>query len=83
MNTTVTSKGQVTLSKEIRDATGIQPGDEVVVRATTGGVYIQKAGAESAYFKKLQDVARQYPIQGRTDDIMRELRGDPDDDYKK
>ena len=85
MTTTVTSKGQVTLPKKIREAAGIKPGDEVEVRSTaSGGVYIEKPGAASAYRKRLEEVARKYPIKGATtDEIMLELRGDPADDYKK
>ena len=82
---TVTSKGQVMLSKKIRDAAGIKPGDEVEVRNTASGdVYIEKPGAASAYRKPMEEVVRKYPITGATtDEIMLELRGDPADDYKK
>lgn len=90
MNTIVTSKGQVTLSKEIRDAVGIQPGDEVIVRATAlGGVYIEKPRAIDApqtmseYRKKLEALADRRLISGATtDEIMLELRGDPAEDPK-
>lgn len=84
MATTVTSKGQVTLPKKIRDAAGIKPGDKVDVRSTaSGGVYIEKPGAASAYRKKLEEIARKYPILGTTtDEIMLELRGDPAEDPK-
>jgi antitoxin PrlF len=85
MTTTVTSKGQVTLPKKIREAAGIKPGDKVDVRSTaSGGVYIEKPGAASAYRKKLQGLDRTGFIGGATtDEIMLELRGDPADDYKK
>jgi antitoxin PrlF len=81
---TVTSKGQVMLSKKIRQAAGIEPGDEVDVRSTaSGGIYIEKPGAASAYRKRLEEVARKYPITGATtDEIMLELRGDPAEDPK-
>lgn len=83
MNTTVTSKGQVTLPKEIRDAAGIKPGDEVVVRVTaSGGIFIGKSGSDAEYLKKLQEIAKHYPISGTTDEIMLELRGDPSDDFE-
>ncbi|WP_022719977.1 AbrB/MazE/SpoVT family DNA-binding domain-containing protein [Rhodopseudomonas sp. B29] len=83
MGSTVTIKGQVTLPKKVRDAAGIKPGDKVEVRNTaSGGIYIGKSGSEAEYLKKLQALAKRYPIEGNTDDIMRELRGDPADDYK-
>jgi antitoxin PrlF len=85
MATTITSKGQVTLPKKVRDAAGIKPGDKVEVRNTaSGGIYIGRSGSEGEYLKRLQAIAKRYPIRaGTTDEIMLELRGDPADDYKK
>jgi AbrB family looped-hinge helix DNA binding protein len=83
MATTVTVKGQVTLPKKVREAAGIRPGDKVEVRATAaGGVYIEKAGAKDDYKARLKRVAGMHLIEGglTTDEIMRELRGDPDED---
>jgi antitoxin PrlF len=79
---TVTSKGQVMLSKKVREAAGIKPGDEVEVRSTaSGGIYIEKPGAMSAYRKKLDALASRRLIRGATtDEIMIELRGDPAED---
>ena len=81
---TVTSKGQVMLSKKVREAAGIKPGDEVEVRNTaSGGVYIEKPGAASAYRKRLEALAARRLIRGATtDEIMLELRGDPSEDPK-
>lgn len=81
MATTVTVKGQVTLPKSVRDAVGIQPGDRVEVRATaSGSVVIEKPTAESDYRRRLEEVASRNLIQGTTDEIMKELRGDPAED---
>jgi antitoxin PrlF len=81
---TVTSKGQVMLSKKIREAAGIKPGDEVDVRSTaSGGIYIEKPGAASAYRKRLDGLASRRLLDGATtDEIMLELRGDPAEDPK-
>ncbi|WP_225332667.1 AbrB/MazE/SpoVT family DNA-binding domain-containing protein [Halomicrobium urmianum] len=38
----VTSKGQVTIPKEIREELGIDPGDEVAFEPTDGGYEIRK-----------------------------------------
>jgi antitoxin PrlF len=82
MATTVTVKGQVTIPKSVRDAAGIKPGDRVEVRATaSGAVVIEKPGAASDYRDRLYEVARRRPIRGATtDEIMKELRGDPAED---
>lgn len=83
MSTTVTIKGQVTLPKNVRDAAGIKPGDRVEVRATTsGGVYIEKAGRKNNYKERLFAIGQLGLIKGgkSTDEIMRELRGDSDED---
>lgn len=38
----VTTKGQVTIPKKIREEMGIEPGDEVVFEPTDGGYAIRK-----------------------------------------
>lgn len=83
MATTVTVKGQVTLPKDVRDAAGIKPGDKVEVRATaSGGVYIEKVGTKDDYKARLYALAKQRLIRDAktTDEIMKELRGDPAED---
>jgi len=84
VTTTVTSKGQVTLPKKIREAAGIKPGDKVVVRNTaSGGIFIGKPSDEGEYLKRLQSLAKRRLIRGAsTDEIMLELRGDPAEDPK-
>jgi AbrB family looped-hinge helix DNA binding protein len=82
MATTVTVKGQVTLPKKVRDAAGIRPGDRVEVRATASGtVIIEKPGAVDDYKARLYALAKRRLIRGiTTDEIMKELRGDPAED---
>ena len=83
MATTITIKGQVTLPKKVRDAAGIKPGDKVEVRATAaGGVYIEKAGAKDDYKARLYALAKRRLIRDATttEEIMKELRGDPAED---
>jgi AbrB family looped-hinge helix DNA binding protein len=37
----VTSKGQITLPKRIRDLLGVHPGDQVVFRPTDAGIVVE------------------------------------------
>jgi AbrB family looped-hinge helix DNA binding protein len=71
-------KGQVTLPKEVRDATGLKPGVRVEVRATaTGAVIIEKSGARDDYKARLYALAREQPIKGiTTEEMMKITRGD-------
>jgi antitoxin PrlF len=74
MTTTITQKGQVTLPKQVRDAVGLKPGDEVEVRATaSGGVYIEKPGKRDAYKARLYALAARRPIRDMTTDELMEL----------
>jgi antitoxin PrlF len=78
MATTVTVKGQVTLPKSVRDATGIKPGDRVDVRATaSGAVLVEKSGLRHDYKTRLYALAKRRPIRGTTtDEIMQMSRGE-------
>ena len=80
---TMTVKGQVTIPKAVREAAGLKPGDKVDFRATaSGGVYMEKPGKQSAYRRRLDALSKRRLIKGRTDEIMKELRGDPAEDPK-
>ena len=80
MTTTVTVKGQVTLPKEVRDASGIAPGDKVDVRVNAiGQVIIEKPGTISDYKKRIYEVSKRGVIRGATtDEIMDMTRGERD-----
>lgn len=57
----VTTKGQVTIPKPIREAMGINPGDEVVFEETEEGYVIQKGAPTTAEgtdpFEKYRGIA--------------------------
>jgi antitoxin PrlF len=74
----ITAKGQVTLPKNVRDAVGLKPGDEVEVRATaSGGIYIEKPGASQAYRERLDALVKRRPIRDiTTDEFMAASRGE-------
>lgn len=68
----VSSKGQVTIPKEIREALGIRPGDEVEFEETEEGVVIRKADENPFETWKGAFGGAEATVEER----MRELRGD-------
>jgi antitoxin PrlF len=76
MANTVTSKGQVTIPKPVRDHLGIVPGSEVEFRrAADGSIVIEKADGTRppSRFAKLVGIADPGPS---VDEIMAITRGD-------
>ena len=69
---------------QVSIVSGLKPGDEVDVRATaSGGVYIERPGKQSEYRKKLETISKRRLIRDvNTDDFMKLMRGDPDEDPK-
>ena len=77
MPTILTSKGQVTIPKQIRDALSLAPGCEVDFAVNRDGdVVIHKVGARPKRMPDRFDAARgKADIKWRTDDLMALLRG--------
>jgi antitoxin PrlF len=76
MATTVTSKGQVTIPKPVRDHLGIGPGSQIAFRRTDdGSIIIEKADGtqQPSRFARVIGSAGPGPS---TDEIMALLRGD-------
>lgn len=70
----VSEKGQVTLPKAIRDKLGIRPGEILEFRTEAGRLIAVKA-SRRAQVERVVGILKT----GRTtDEMMRELRGDPD-----
>ena len=73
----VTTKGQVTIPKEIRDALGIEPGDELAFEKTDAGYTIQKEEPTTADgenpFEKYRGSAES---EASMPERMRRLRGE-------
>jgi AbrB family looped-hinge helix DNA binding protein len=78
MPTTLTSKGQVTIPKQIRDALSLAPGCSVEFAVNReGDVVIHKVGVRSRRRLDRFDAARgKADITWRTADLMALLRGD-------
>ena len=74
MASRVTSKGQVTIPKSVRDALGLRPGDEIEFVKDTLGFRVQKRVDGSPFAKwrgYLKDLEGQAP-----DELVAEMRGD-------
>ena len=74
--TTVTSKGQVTIPKRIRDHLGLKPGSEVAFEPGPNGQIVLKPAASS---RKKSPVARlrgSRKLRYTTDELMAMTRGE-------
>jgi antitoxin PrlF len=78
MATTITSKGQVTIPKRVRDALRLAPGDSVDFAVNPAGqVVLQRAVPSSAGKRDRFESARgKAQVKWRTDELMALLRGD-------
>jgi antitoxin PrlF len=74
MASRLTSKGQVTIPKPVRDRLGLRPGDEVAFVEGDDGVRVEKLVADSpfaSYRGYLRGLAGRDP-----DRVVGEMRGD-------
>ena len=72
MTSTISSKGQITVPKEVRDRLGLRPGTVVEFEVTGAGVLLRKG------HKGIRPVDRVRGILGRrrsTDDLIDDMRG--------
>lgn len=80
MSTTLTSKGQVTIPKQIRDALHLMPGAAVEFSVNRDGeIVLQKAGVVARSPRKkdrFEAVRGKADIKWHTDELMALLRGD-------
>lgn len=78
MATNLTSKGQVTIPKQIRDALNLAPGSAVEFAVNRNGeVVIHKADARVSHQSDRFEAARgKADIKWRTDELMALLRGE-------
>lgn len=78
MTTTLTSKGQVTIPKQIRDALGMAPGCSVQFAVNReGDVVIHKVGTRASRRPdRFESTRGKADIKWRTDDLMALLRSE-------
>jgi antitoxin PrlF len=69
----VTSKGQVTIPKKVRDRLGVHPGENVGFEEKEGVIVITKAVTKSPFDKWVGKLAK---LEGqKSDELVKELRG--------
>lgn len=79
MVTTVTSKGQVTIPKRVRDGLGLKAGSKVEIEIQPGRIATLKpAGSarKSDYAKRIESVRGILKLGMSTDEFMKLMRGD-------
>lgn len=81
MPTTLTSKGQVTIPKRIRDALHLLPGAAVEFSVNAGGEVVlhpprPSKGRPGALKDRFDAVRGRADVPWRTDELMKLLRGD-------
>ena len=74
----VTSKGQVTIPKRVRDYLGLKPGSDVEFVLVGDGQIGLKAKAKPAK-GRFDDLVGTLNLGMTTDEFMRMIRGDPDE----
>lgn len=79
MATTVTSKGQVTIPKRVRDGLGLKAGSKVEIEMQSGRVAILKPtgkAKKSDYARRIESVRGILKLGMSTDEFMKLMRGD-------
>lgn len=70
----VTSKGQITIPKKVREKLGVHPGEDVGFEEKGGVVVMKKAVTRSPFDKWVGTLRHQKGK--KTDDILKDLRGE-------
>jgi AbrB family looped-hinge helix DNA binding protein len=74
----MTSKGQVTIPKRVRDYLGLKPGSEVEFTVTGDGQIALKT-KEKRGKSRFDDLVGTLDLGMTTEEFMRMIRGDPDE----
>ena len=72
--TKMTTKGQITVPKEVRDRLRLKPGDELEFVEERGAFHVRKR-IDPAVFEKYRGLLKHLAGK-RSDDLVREMRGE-------
>ena len=75
MGHTLTSKGQVTIPKAVRDMLGIGPGSEIEFGIENGNIVIRKAGVREPLKSRFDSLVGMAGPGPSTDEVMEVFRG--------
>jgi antitoxin PrlF len=75
MTATMTSKGQITIPKEVRDRMGIQQGDKIEFVEEDGKTVLRRAQPAENPFLKWAGICGSLPDGVTAKEYVRELRG--------
>jgi AbrB family looped-hinge helix DNA binding protein len=81
----MTSKGQVTIPKRMRDQFDLKPGSEIEFGVSHEGELVLKAkrpAPKEPIESRFAAIRGTLDLGMTTDEFMRFLRGDPDDDFR-
>lgn len=74
MRTRISDRGQITVPKEVRDRLGIKGGTELEFETEGGRIIVTKVTSPD----RLRSVVGILKDERRTDEVISELRGEPD-----
>ncbi len=75
MTTTISSKGQITVPVEIREALGLAPGTRLDIQLGPSGTFLASKAKEESFFAKFKGAAKKrklpYTDSGEAMDLLR------------
>lgn len=80
-SSTISSKGQITVPREVRNRLGLRPGDRVEFVVEQGRTTIRPAGAPENPFEKYVGVLPGFRDAGEINAWMHSLRDDDDAEH--
>lgn len=76
MTTTISSKGQVTVPRRLRDELGLTPGTKLEFELRDGGELVCRKAAQQSFFARFRGMGRNKKLPYRTgDEAVEVLRG--------